>query len=43
MRPRADAKHVALAFDAPVDMPLATFDQERIGQVIANLLEPAGA
>jgi len=41
IRPRADAKHIALTVDAPTDMPLASFDQERIGQVIANLLENA--
>ena len=38
---QAAGKGIALTVDAPTDMPLASFDQERIGQVIANLLENA--
>jgi signal transduction histidine kinase len=40
-RPRADAKQVALTFAGPEAMPDAAIDKERIGQVIANLLENA--
>jgi len=41
IRPRAEAKRIALTIDALADVPPASFDQERIGQVIANLLENA--
>ena len=41
IRPRAEAKRIALTIDATANLPPASFDQERIGQVIANLLENA--
>jgi signal transduction histidine kinase len=39
MRPRAEAKTVALQVDLPEDLPLVEVDPQRIGQVLRNLLE----
>lgn len=41
VRPRAEARGIALSLEIPADLPLVEMDGERIAQVVGNLLENA--
>ncbi len=41
VRPRAEAKGMALQVDLPEDLPLVNVDPRRVGQVLRNLLDNA--
>ncbi|MFB0545796.1 MAG: sensor histidine kinase, partial [Anaerolineae bacterium] len=41
VRPRAEAKEMALQVDLPADLPLVDVDPQRVGQVLRNLLDNA--
>ena len=41
VRPRAEARGIALSLEIPADLPLVEMDGERIVQVVGNLLENA--
>src|SRR5262249_20098864 len=41
IRPRADAKGIAVQFEVPADLPLLAVDSQRLGHALNNLLDNA--